>query len=126
MKLVLNKMILGGVLKGSWDEAGTGIVLRKRDPTPLQMLALRVTDAATRLTESNEHLMDVLAGGSGVQGNGGGQSGGSVGSNATSSGSGSSFRKSDGSTNRDGSDGGERPTWFLPSLLAKKHQEDRH
>jgi translation initiation factor 3 subunit C len=58
----VSKMMINGELHASWDQPTETIVLKKLDPTPLQLLALQYAEKAASLVESNERLLDVKAG----------------------------------------------------------------
>merc|ERR1712157_227745 len=60
---IISKMIIHSELAASWDQPTETIVLRKSEPTQLQILALQFADKAVGLVEANERLLDAKSGG---------------------------------------------------------------
>jgi len=60
---VVSKMMIHGEIAASWDQPTETIVLRKSEPTQLQILALQFADKAVGLVEANERLLDAKSGG---------------------------------------------------------------
>jgi translation initiation factor 3 subunit C len=87
---VVSKMMINREIFASWDQPTETIVLRKIEPTSLQLLALQFAEKAAVLVEANERLLDAKSGsygykedywkgdnrGGGFQGRGGFRSGG--------------------------------------------------
>jgi translation initiation factor 3 subunit C len=59
---VVSKMIINRELAASWDQPTETIVLRKVEPTSLQLLALQFAEKAAVLVEANERLLDSQSG----------------------------------------------------------------
>ena len=59
---VISKMMINNELHASWDQPTETIVLRKVEPTSLQLLALQYSEKAAALVESNERLLDAKIG----------------------------------------------------------------
>lgn len=59
---VVSKMMINRELFASWDQPTETIVLRKVDPSPLQVLALQFAEKAAFLVEANERLLDSQSG----------------------------------------------------------------
>jgi translation initiation factor 3 subunit C len=59
---VVSKMIINREIHASWDQPTGTIVMRKVEPTSLQMLALQFAEKAASLVEANERLLDVSSG----------------------------------------------------------------
>lgn len=64
---VVSKMMINRELYASWDQPTETIVLRKVEPTQLQVLALQFAEKAALLVEANERLLDAQAGTSGYK-----------------------------------------------------------
>lgn len=62
---VVSKMMIHRELHASWDQPTETIVLRKVQPTGLQVLALEFAEKAAGLVEANERLLDAQTGGYG-------------------------------------------------------------
>lgn len=60
---VVSKMMIHGEIAASWDQPTETIVLRKSEPTQLQILALQFADKAVGLVDANERLLDAKSGG---------------------------------------------------------------
>lgn len=59
---VVSKMIINRELYASWDQPTETIVLRKVEPTSLQVMALQFAEKASGLVEANERLLDSQSG----------------------------------------------------------------
>lgn len=59
---VVSKMIINRELLASWDQPTETIVLRKADPSPVQLMALQFSEKAVHLVEANERLLDSFSG----------------------------------------------------------------
>jgi translation initiation factor 3 subunit C len=59
---VVSKMIINRDLYASWDQPTETIVMRKVEPTSLQLMALQFSEKAVTLVESNERLLDAASG----------------------------------------------------------------
>ena len=59
---VVSKMIINRELLASWDQPTETIVLRKAEPSPVQMMALQFSEKAVHLVEVNERLLDSFSG----------------------------------------------------------------
>ena len=59
---VVSKMIINRELHASWDQPTETIVLRKAEPSPIQMMALQFSEKANHLVEANERLLDSFSG----------------------------------------------------------------
>jgi translation initiation factor 3 subunit C len=59
---VVSKMMINRELYASWDQPTETIVLRKVEPTSLQVMALQFADKAASLVEANERLLDAQSG----------------------------------------------------------------
>ena len=59
---VVSKMIINRELLASWDQPTETIVLRKAEPSPVQMMALQFSEKAVHLVEANERLLDSFSG----------------------------------------------------------------
>lgn len=59
---VVSKMMINRELYASWDQPTETIVLRKVEPTPLQVMALQFAEKAAILVEANERLLDSQSG----------------------------------------------------------------
>lgn len=59
---VVSKMIINRELLASWDQPTETIVLRKADPSPVQLMALQYSEKAVHLVEANERLLDAFTG----------------------------------------------------------------
>ena len=59
---VISKMMINNELHASWDQPTETIVLRKVEPSSLQLLALQYSEKAAALAESNERLLDTKTG----------------------------------------------------------------
>ncbi len=59
---VVSKMIINRELLASWDQPTETIVLRKAEPSPIQMMALQYSEKAVHLVEANERLLDSFSG----------------------------------------------------------------
>lgn len=59
---VVSKMMISRELYASWDQPTETIVLRKVEPSSLQVLALQFAEKATSLVEANERLLDIQSG----------------------------------------------------------------
>lgn len=75
---VVSKMMINRELYASWDQPTETVVLRKVEPSQLQILALQFAEKATGLVEANERLLDAKSGTYGYKdtewkGNGGGR-----------------------------------------------------
>jgi translation initiation factor 3 subunit C len=64
---VVSKMIINRELGASWDQPTETIVLRKSDPSPLQILSLQLAEKTAHLVESNERLLDAQSGNHGFK-----------------------------------------------------------
>lgn len=64
---IVSKMIINRELHATWDQPTETIVLRKSDPTPLQVLALQLAEKTAHLVESNERLLDAQSGSHGFK-----------------------------------------------------------
>lgn len=60
---VVSKMMIHNEITASWDQPTETIVLKKTEPTNLQILALQFADKALNLVEANERLLDSKSGG---------------------------------------------------------------
>ena len=72
---VVSKMIINRELLASWDQPTETIVLRKAEPSPIQMMALQFSEKAVHLVEANERLLDSFSGRKDDQWRGGRNSG---------------------------------------------------
>jgi translation initiation factor 3 subunit C len=76
---VVSKMMINRDLVASWDQPTETIVMRKVEPSALQILALQLADKAAGLVDANERLLDSKTGNYGYKdgdnwrGGGGGQ-----------------------------------------------------
>jgi len=68
---VVSKMIINRDLYASWDQPTETIVMRKVEPTSLQLMALQFSEKAVALVESNERLLDAASGTYGYKEGGG-------------------------------------------------------
>ena len=59
---VASKMMINRELYASWDQPTETIVLRKVEPTSLQVMALQFAEKAASLVEANERLLDAQSG----------------------------------------------------------------
>jgi len=59
---VVSKMMINRELYASWDQPTETIVLRKVEPSSLQVMALQFADKAASLVEANERLLDAQSG----------------------------------------------------------------
>ena len=59
---VVSKMMINRDLYASWDQPTETIVLRKVEPTSLQLMALQYAEKAASLVEANERLLDAKSG----------------------------------------------------------------
>jgi translation initiation factor 3 subunit C len=59
---VVSKMMINRELYASWDQPTATIVLRKVEPSPVQVLALQFAEKAGHLVEANERLLDASSG----------------------------------------------------------------
>lgn len=59
---VASKMMINRELFASWDQPTDTIVLRKVEPSPIQVMALQFAEKANNLVEANERLLDASAG----------------------------------------------------------------
>ncbi len=59
---VVSKMMINRDLFASWDQPTETIVLRKVEPSNLQILAIQYAEKANILVEANERLLDALNG----------------------------------------------------------------
>ncbi len=59
---VVSKMIINRELLASWDQPTETIVLRKAEPSPVQVMALQYSEKAVHLVEANERLLDSFSG----------------------------------------------------------------
>eukprot|EP00534_Pseudo-nitzschia_fraudulenta_P011248 CAMPEP_0201220698 /NCGR_PEP_ID=MMETSP0851-20130426/191731_1 /ASSEMBLY_ACC=CAM_ASM_000631 /TAXON_ID=183588 /ORGANISM="Pseudo-nitzschia fraudulenta, Strain WWA7" /LENGTH=963 /DNA_ID=CAMNT_0047510435 /DNA_START=8 /DNA_END=2899 /DNA_ORIENTATION=- len=59
---VVSKMIINRELLASWDQPTETIVLRKAEPSPVQIMALQFSEKAVHLVEANERLLDSFSG----------------------------------------------------------------
>ena len=59
---IVSRMIFNKEISAAW-EADNTLVLHKMDPNPTQSLAVKVADKVAALVETNERLLDPLAGG---------------------------------------------------------------
>jgi len=66
---VVSKMIINRELYASWDQPTETIVLRKVEPTSLQLMALQFADKAVNLVDANERLLDATSGSYGYKDN---------------------------------------------------------
>ena len=108
---VVSKMIINRELMASWDQPTETIVLRKAEPSPIQMMALQFSEKAVHLVEANERLLDSFSGrkddqwrgNRGGRGDGhGGRGGGYHGNNNNRQGGGGGYNNN----NRGGRGGG--------------------
>ncbi|XP_053993827.1 uncharacterized protein LOC128884430 [Hylaeus volcanicus] len=51
---LVSKMVIHGLLSGSWDEASECILINRIERTPLQRFALQLTDKISQVVEQNE------------------------------------------------------------------------
>ena len=65
---VVSKMMINRELYASWDQPTETIVLRKVEPTSLQIMALQYAEKAASLVEANERLLDAQSGNYGYDG----------------------------------------------------------
>ena len=59
---VVSKMMINRELVASWDQPTETVVLRRVEPTSLQVLALQFAEKAGHLVEANERLLDIQSG----------------------------------------------------------------
>jgi translation initiation factor 3 subunit C len=59
---VVSKMMINRELYASWDQPTETIVLRRVEPSSLQVMALQFADKAAALVEANERLLDAQSG----------------------------------------------------------------
>ena len=59
---VVSKMMINRDLVASWDQPTGTIVMRKVEPSALQVLALQFADKAAALVDANERLLDAKTG----------------------------------------------------------------
>lgn len=59
---VVSKMMINRELYASWDQPTETIVLRKVEPSSLQLMALQFAEKAAGLVEANERLLDAQSG----------------------------------------------------------------
>ena len=59
---VVSKMMINRDLIASWDQTTGTIVMRKVEPSALQVLALQFAEKATSLVDANERLLDAKTG----------------------------------------------------------------
>jgi translation initiation factor 3 subunit C len=59
---VVSKMMINRDLYASWDQPTETIVLRKVEPSPVQVTALHFAEKAGHLVEANERLLDATSG----------------------------------------------------------------
>ena len=59
---VVSKMMINRDLIASWDQPTETIVMRKVDPSALQVLALQFAEKAASLVDANERLLDAKTG----------------------------------------------------------------
>jgi translation initiation factor 3 subunit C len=59
---IVSKMMINRELHASWDQPTETIVLRKVEPTSLQLMALQYAEKAASLVEANERLFDAKSG----------------------------------------------------------------
>lgn len=59
---VVSKMMINRELYASWDQPTETIVLRKVEPTSLQVVALQFAEKTATLVEANERLLDSQSG----------------------------------------------------------------
>ena len=64
---IVSKMIINRELHATWDQPTETVVLRKSDPTPLQVLSLQLAEKTAHLVESNERLLDAQSGSHGFK-----------------------------------------------------------
>ena len=64
---VVSKMIINNQLYASWDQPTETIVMRKVEPTSLQVMALQFAEKTANLVEANERLLDAQSGSSGYR-----------------------------------------------------------
>ena len=64
---IVSKMIINRDLHASWDQPTETLVLRKVEPTNLQLMALQFAERAASLVEANERLLDAQSGGYGYK-----------------------------------------------------------
>ena len=59
---VVSKMMINRELHASWDQPTETVVLRKLEPTSLQVMALHFSEKVANLVEANERLLDSQSG----------------------------------------------------------------
>jgi len=59
---LVSKMMINRDLIASWDQPTGTIVMRKVEPSALQVLALQYTEKAASLVDANECLLDAKTG----------------------------------------------------------------
>ena len=59
---VISKMMINRDLVASWDQPTETIVMRKVEPSALQILALQLAEKAASLVDANERLLDAKTG----------------------------------------------------------------
>eukprot|EP00934_Nitzschia_sp_Nitz4_P002267 Nitzschia sp. Nitz4//scaffold160_size51814//21287//25958//NITZ4_006910-RA/size51814-augustus-gene-0.70-mRNA-1//-1//CDS//3329537845//2267//frame0 len=64
---VVSKMMINRELHASWDQPTETIVLRKVQPSNMQVMALQFADKAASLVEANERLLDAATGNHGYR-----------------------------------------------------------
>jgi translation initiation factor 3 subunit C len=64
---VVSKMMISRELYASWDQPTETIVLRRVEPSSLQVLALQFAEKAAGLVDANERLLDSQSGGDGYR-----------------------------------------------------------
>lgn len=110
---VVSKMMINRELFASWDQPTETIVLRRVEPTSLQVMALQFADKAANLVDANERLLDAKSGSYGYKdgdhhrgGDGGWKSGGRGGGGGRGYGGRGGGRGGGGYGSRGGSSGG--------------------
>ena len=110
---IVSKMMINRELFASWDQPTETIVLRKVEPSSLQIMALQFAEKAAALVEANERLLEATSGSSvhkdeAWQGgrDGGGRGGGSGGRGGGNNSSGGYQGRGGGGQGRGGGGGG--------------------
>ena len=62
IRRIVSRMIHSKEISGAWEQPADVLILYKVDPSPLQMLCQVVAEKVALLVESNERLLDPLAG----------------------------------------------------------------
>lgn len=56
---IVSKLMIEGQLHANWDQATESIVMRQKETTKLQQIALRLSEKTAQLVENNERIVDL-------------------------------------------------------------------